>query len=89
MAREEIHYFLHQKGIEVSALDYSKVAIDGLMKLAREKNLLSNILTSVYDMKNVIPFRNEEFDAVYSHMFFNMRFIWEDLKFMFQEIGGY
>jgi len=27
------------KGIEVSALDYSNVAIDGLIKLAKEKNL--------------------------------------------------
>jgi SAM-dependent methyltransferase len=78
--------FFASQGIEVSALDYSKVAIDGLIKLAQEKNLLSNIHASVYDVKGVIPFRNEEFDAVYSHMFFSMRFTSKDLKFMFQEI---
>lgn len=78
--------FFASKGIEVSALDCSMVAIEGLIKLAKEKNLLSNIRASVYDVKGVIPFRNEEFDVVYSHMFFSMRFTWEDLKFMFQEI---
>jgi len=78
--------FFASKGIEITALDYSKVAIDGLIKLAQEKNLLSNIHASVYDVKGVIPFRNEEFDALYSHMFFSMRFTWDDLKFMFQEI---
>jgi SAM-dependent methyltransferase len=67
-------------------LDYSEVAIDGLFKLAKQKNLLSNIHASVYDVKGVIPFRNDEFDAVYSHMFFSMRLTWEDLKFIFQEI---
>jgi SAM-dependent methyltransferase len=54
--------------------------------LAKEKNLLSNIHPSIYSVKNMIPFRNEEFDAVYSHMFFSMLFTWNDLKSMFQEI---
>jgi SAM-dependent methyltransferase len=61
--------FFASKGIELSALEHSKVAIDGLIKLAKEKNLLSNIHASVYGVKGVIPFRDEEFDAVYSHMF--------------------
>ncbi|MFZ0511806.1 MAG: class I SAM-dependent methyltransferase [Candidatus Nitrosopolaris sp.] len=80
--------FFASKGIEVSALDYSKVAIDGLIKLAKEKNLLSNIYPSVYDVKSMIPFKEGAFDTVFSHMFFSMRFTWEDLKFMFQEIRG-
>jgi SAM-dependent methyltransferase len=69
-------------------LDFSSVAIDGLIKCAKERNLVSNIHTSVFDARsnNTIPFDKDEFDAVYSHMFFNMRFTWEQLKFMFQEI---
>ena len=66
--------FLASKGIEVSAFDCSKVAIEELIRLAKEKNLLFNIRVSTCDVKGVIPFRNEEFDAVYSHMFFSMRF---------------
>jgi SAM-dependent methyltransferase len=78
--------FFASKGIEVSALDYSNVAIDGLIEHAKEKNLLSNIRASAYDVKSMIPFKNEEFDTVYSHMFFNMYFKWENLKYMFQEV---
>jgi SAM-dependent methyltransferase len=80
--------FFASKGIEITALDYSSVAIDGLIKRAKERNLLSNIHTSIFDARsnNTIPFNNNEFDAVYSHMFFNMRFKWEQLRFMFQEI---
>jgi SAM-dependent methyltransferase len=78
--------FFASKDIEVSASDYSGVAIDGLIKLAKETNLLSNIRASICGVKNVIPFNDEEFDVVYSHMFFSMLFTWNDIKFMFQEI---
>jgi len=78
--------FFASKGIEVSALDYSNVAIDGLIELAKERNLLSNIHPSLCDVRNMIPFKNEEFDTVYSHMFFNMRFAWENVRSVFQDI---
>jgi SAM-dependent methyltransferase len=80
--------FFASEGIEISALDYSSVAIDGLIKRAKERNLLTNIHTSIFDARsnNTLPFDKDEFDAVYSHMFFNMRFTWEQMKFMFQEI---
>ena len=74
------------KGIEITALDYSSVAIDGLIKRAKERNLLSNIDTFIFNARsnNTLPFDKD--DVVYSHMFFNMRFTWEQMKFMFQEI---
>ena len=34
-----------------------------------------------------IPFDNSHFDAVYSHMFFNMRFTDDQLKFLFVEVN--
>lgn len=79
--------FFASKDIDVTALDFSGIAIKGLIKRAKERNLLNNIHASIFDPRNKpIPFSNNEFDAVYSHMFFNMRFTWEQLKFMFQEI---
>ena len=80
--------FFASKGIEIRALDYSSVVIDGLIKCAKERSLLSNIHTSIFDARsnNTISFDKDEFDAGYSHMFFNMRFKWEHLRFMFQEI---
>jgi SAM-dependent methyltransferase len=80
--------FYASKGIDVTALDFSSVAINGLIKHAKERNLLNNIYASIFDARsnNTIPFDKDGFDVVYSHMFFNMRFTWEQLKFMFQEI---
>jgi SAM-dependent methyltransferase len=79
--------FFASKGIDVTALDFSSIAIKGLINHAKERNLLNNIYASIFDPRNKpIPFSNDKFDAVYSHMFFNMLFTWEQLKFMFQEI---
>jgi SAM-dependent methyltransferase len=79
--------FFASNGIDVTALDFSDIAIEGLIKHAKERNLLNNIYASIFDPRNKpIPFNDNEFDAVYSHMFFNMRFTWEQMKFMFQEI---
>lgn len=51
------------------------------------RNLLNNIHAFIFDPINKpLPFSKHEFGAVYSHMFFNIRFTWEELKFMFQEI---
>jgi SAM-dependent methyltransferase len=48
---------------------------------------LNNIHASIFDPTNKpIPFSKDEFDAVYSHMFLNLRFTCEQLKYMFQEI---
>jgi SAM-dependent methyltransferase len=79
--------FFASKGIDVTALDFSNIAIEGLLKHAKERNLLNNIYATIFDPRNKpIAFNNNEFDAVYSHMFFNMHFKWKQMKFMFQEI---
>lgn len=74
------------KGIEIEALDYSPVGIERLQKLASEKNL-SNLHASVFDARNGLPFNNNEYDAVYSHMFFTMRFTWDELEAIVHEVN--
>ncbi|HSB57302.1 MAG TPA: class I SAM-dependent methyltransferase [Nitrosopumilaceae archaeon] len=76
--------FFTSKGIEVAALDYSKVAIDGLLEHAKQKDLI--VYARVYDAKKPLPFDNCSFDAVYSHMFFSMRFSFNELKFIISEV---
>ena len=61
------------------------MGIEQLQKLASEKNL-SNIHASVFDARNKLPFKDTEFDAVYSHMFFNMYFSWDELKAISLEV---
>ncbi len=78
--------FFASNGIEVEALDYSSAAIDILNKIAEEKRL-SIIKSQTFDVaKNPLPFADGYFDAVYSHMLFNMRFSEEELHFVFSEI---
>jgi SAM-dependent methyltransferase len=77
--------FFASNGIEVHALDYSAVAIDILNKISRDKKL--PIKSQTFDVKSCpLPFPDMYFDAVYSHMLFNMRFSEDDLHFIFSEI---
>jgi len=49
------------KGIDVTALDFSNIAIEGLIKHAKERNLLNNIYASTFDPTNKpIPFSKDE-----------------------------
>jgi SAM-dependent methyltransferase len=78
--------FFASNGIKVEALDYSSTAIDILNKIAEEKRL-PIIKSQTFDVaKNPLPFADGYFDAVYSHMLFNMRFSEEKLHFVFSEI---
>jgi SAM-dependent methyltransferase len=72
------------KGIKVKALDSSNLAIEQLSQRVKQANL--SIEASVYDATKPLPFNDGEFDAVYSHMLFNMGLKLEQLKVIFQEI---
>lgn len=76
--------FFASKGIKVKALDYSRSAIEQLSKRAKQTNL--PVESSVYDTTKPLPFNDDTFDAVYSHMLFSMKFSQEQLKFIFKEI---
>src|SRR5215217_3950330 len=76
--------FYASNGIEVDALDYSPIAVGILDKIAKEKRL--PIKTRIFDVKNPLPFPDDYFDAVYSHMLFNIRFSEDELHLIFSEI---
>lgn len=76
--------FFGSNGLEVEALDYSSVAVETLNKIAKEKTL--PIKPRIHDVKNPLPFHDGYFDAIYSHMLFNMRFSLDELHFVFSEI---
>ena len=76
--------FFASNGIEVDALDYSATAIEILDKMAKEKRL--PIKAQIFDVKNQLPFPDDYFNAVYSHMLLNMRFSLHELHSIFSEI---
>ncbi len=77
--------FFALSNFDVYALDSSKIAIKGINKLFKKyKNeSLKNI--KCIDVKQGLPFDNNYFDLVYSHMFYNMNFTNKELDFLFHE----
>lgn len=76
--------YFASKGMEVTALDYSETAVSDLLAKAEQKNI--DIKVHAYDAKKPLPFDDGSFDAVYSHMFFSMKFKLDELISVFQEI---
>ena len=77
--------FFASNDIDVVAIDSSRVAIDALSKITREKNL--TIKPMIHNASEGIPFNGSYFDALYSHMFFNMRFTDDQVKYLFAEVN--
>ena len=75
--------FFASNGLDVYAVDSSKVAIENIKQKMRGKNICLHL--SHFEVRQALPFDSSHFDAVYSHMFYNMRFIDEELKFLFKE----
>jgi SAM-dependent methyltransferase len=75
--------FFASTGLDVHAIDSSKIAIENLTAKTKAINLDTNL-------KNInavegLPFPDNYFDVIYSHMFYNMGFTDDELKFLFSE----
>lgn len=77
--------FLASKGIDVYTIDSSKIAVDTLSKISVEKNF--PIHATTFETRSKLPFDDNYFDAVYSHMFYNMRFTCEEIRMLFKEVN--
>jgi len=75
--------FFTSKGLEVYAIDSSKVAIENLTAKAKELHLDINLKN--LNTVEGLPFPNNYFDSIYSHVFYNMGFSDEELEFLFKE----
>ncbi|MDW0205724.1 MAG: class I SAM-dependent methyltransferase [Nitrososphaeraceae archaeon] len=75
--------FFASNGFDVHAIDASKVAIENINQKIRQKNISLDLRH--FKVRQSLPYDNSYFDAVYSHMFYNMRFTDEELGFLFKE----
>ena len=75
--------FFASNGSDVHAIDSSKVALENINKKIKGKNIALHL--SHFEVRQDLPFDSNYFDAVYSHMFYNMRFTDEELNFLFKE----
>jgi SAM-dependent methyltransferase len=76
-------WFFAHNGLEVTALDYSEAGICQMRARAQEQG--AKVTVQAHDAREPLPFNDESFDAVYSHMFFTMEFTEEQLLKMLSE----
>jgi SAM-dependent methyltransferase len=75
--------FFASNGLNVHAIDSSKVAIENINQKIKGKNIALHL--SHFEVRQDLPIDSNYFDAVYSHMFYNMRFTDEELSYLFKE----
>ena len=78
--------YFAQNSIHVEALDYSPSAIKKINQKAKELNLSKFIKTRLYDVREKLPFNNEQFQGCFSHMLYCMALSNTDLENLNNEI---
>ena len=73
-------------GYKVCAVDYSPGALETLAKKAKNLGLSDNIDILQHDIRQVLPFPDNSFDACYSHMLFCMALTEKEQEFLAREI---
>ena len=99
LAREQIHDLLElgagqgrdtlaflRAGLTVTALDYAAGALARLHRVATDAGLASRLTTVVHDVRQPLPLPDRGFDAVYSHMLFNMALTTSQLETLSGEV---
>jgi SAM-dependent methyltransferase len=76
-------WYFDRQGFEVTALDYSETGICQMRDKA--ENSGAKVVVQVHDARNPLPFPDDSFDAIYSHMFFTMEFSEEEISGMMSE----
>jgi len=76
-------FFFARKGFDVHALDYSAEGIERIRAKAEEDGLELGL--AVHDVRDPLPFPDESFDAVYSHMLLTMELTEEEIGYVLQE----
>ena len=84
LGRDTIYFA--QNSIHVEALDYSPSAITKINQKARELNLSKFIKTRLHDVREKLPFDNEQFQGCFSHMLYCMALSNTDLENLNNEI---
>ena len=78
--------FLAQNGFEIYALDYSESGLKEIMRKVQALGLRQSIKVIRHDVRNPLPFDDENFDACYSHMLYCMALTTTELEFLSDEI---
>jgi hypothetical protein len=73
-------------GLTVTALDYAASALNRLQQAAADAGLADRLTTVAHDVRQPLPLPDSGFDAVYSHMLFNMALTTTELETLSSEV---
>jgi SAM-dependent methyltransferase len=73
-------------GFNVTALDYESDALLGVCERAESLGLADRLHVTVHDVRTRLPYPDSNFDAVYSHMLFNMALTTTELDALAGEV---
>lgn len=73
-------------GLAVTALDYATDALTRLQQAASDAGLAERLTTVAHDVREPLPLPEGGFDAVYSHMLFNMALTTAELETLSGEV---
>ncbi|MBC8016337.1 MAG: class I SAM-dependent methyltransferase [Sporomusaceae bacterium] len=82
--RDTIYFALN--GFHVSVLDYTDAGIEAIRRKAESLGLSHLITATRHDVKHPLPFKNENFEACFSHMLYCMAFTTQELQFISEEV---
>ena len=71
--------FFLEKNYKISSLDYSKTAINQIIKKSKFFKNKKNLNAKCHDVRLKLPFDDSSFDGCYSHMLFCMAFTYEQI----------
>lgn len=74
-------------GFEITVVEYTSAGIQAIKKSAAELEVSPLITPVFHDVRKPFPFRDETFDACYSHMLYCMALTTAELAFISMETG--
>jgi len=78
--------FFAKNGFRVTALDYSRAALDAITAKTRALELGESVKVVHHDIRTPLPFENDSFHACYSHMLYCMALTTAELQLLSREI---
>jgi len=78
--------FFARNGFHMYALDYAETGVEAIREKAVELELSALIAAMRHDVGQALTFKNDSFDAWYSHMLFCMALTTDELEFLSKEI---
>lgn len=78
--------FFAKSGFTVQVIDYSPSGVVEIKAKAASRGLSQLITAKCHDIRNPLPFKNDSFDACYSHMLYCMPLTTSELEFLSKEI---